>query len=43
LVLEMSPEQTIPLADRATALGYTEVRIRPDLTGRSRALIAQRL
>ncbi|HIG25901.1 MAG TPA: peptide chain release factor N(5)-glutamine methyltransferase [Acidimicrobiia bacterium] len=42
LVLEMSPEQTIPLADRATALGYTEVRIRPDLTGRSRALIAQR-
>ncbi|MEM9133382.1 MAG: peptide chain release factor N(5)-glutamine methyltransferase [Actinomycetota bacterium] len=40
LVLEMSPDQTDPMADEARRL-FHEVEIRPDLTERARAVVAR--
>jgi release factor glutamine methyltransferase len=42
LVLEMAPHQAGALRARATAAGYVDVRVRPDLTGRDRTLVATR-
>jgi release factor glutamine methyltransferase len=41
LVLELAPAQAPGLAAAATAAGADEVRVRPDLTGRERALVAR--
>jgi release factor glutamine methyltransferase len=41
LVLELAPAQAEGLAAAATAAGAAEVRVRPDLTGRERVLIAR--
>jgi release factor glutamine methyltransferase len=41
LVLELAPTQGTTLAVAATAAGAAEVRVRPDLTGRERVLIAR--
>ncbi len=42
LVLELAPHQAEVAADRARAAGFAEVHLRPDLTGRHRALVARR-
>jgi release factor glutamine methyltransferase len=42
IVLELAPWQAEPMADRAGAHGYVDVRIEPDLVGRDRVLIARR-
>jgi release factor glutamine methyltransferase len=41
LVLELAPTQATSLAVAATAAGADEVRVRPDLTGRARVLVAR--
>jgi release factor glutamine methyltransferase len=41
LVLELAPTQATSLAVAARAAGAAEVRVRPDLTGRERVLIAR--
>jgi release factor glutamine methyltransferase len=41
LVLELAPTQGTSLAAAAEAAGAAEVRVRPDLTGRERVLIAR--
>jgi release factor glutamine methyltransferase len=41
VVLELAPWQAEPMADRARARGYVDVRIEPDLAGRDRVLIAR--
>jgi release factor glutamine methyltransferase len=41
LVLELAPTQAEGLAAAATAAGAAEVRVRPDLTGRERVLVAR--
>jgi release factor glutamine methyltransferase len=41
LVLELAPTQATSLAAAATAAGADEVRVRPDLTGRERVLVAR--
>jgi release factor glutamine methyltransferase len=41
LVLELSPDQAAPMANRADDAGYVDVAVRHDLTGRHRALIAR--
>jgi release factor glutamine methyltransferase len=41
LVLELAPTQATALAAAATAAGADEVRVRPDLTGRERVLVAR--
>ena len=41
LVLELAPAQAPGLAAAASAAGAGEVRVRPDLTGRERVLIAR--
>jgi release factor glutamine methyltransferase len=42
LILELSPEQAVPMADHASSAGFVDVEVRPDLTGRPRALVARR-
>ena len=39
LVLEMSPDQTGPMADLARSVGYVDVVVHRDLAGRDRALV----
>jgi release factor glutamine methyltransferase len=41
LVLEMAPHQAGPLSERAAAIGYREVEVRADLSGRERVLVAR--
>jgi release factor glutamine methyltransferase len=41
VVLELAPAQATDLAAAATAAGAGEVRVRPDLTGRERVLVAR--
>jgi release factor glutamine methyltransferase len=41
LVLELAPPQATTLAVAAEAAGAAEVRVRPDLTGRDRVLVAR--
>ena len=41
VVLELAPTQGTTLAAAATAAGAAEVRVRPDLTGRERVLVAR--
>ena len=41
LVLEMAPDQTAAMADRARTVGYVDVGVHRDLTGRDRALVAR--
>ena len=41
LVLELAPHQADVVAGAARAAGFVEVEVRPDLTGRPRALIAR--
>ena len=41
LVLEMAPDQTAALAERARAAGFVEVCIHRDLAGRDRAVVAR--
>lgn len=41
LVLELAPHQADAVAGAARAAGFVEVEVRPDLTGRPRALIAR--
>jgi release factor glutamine methyltransferase len=40
LVLELAPHQAATMAARAERAGYLDVRVRPDLSGRRRALVA---
>ena len=42
LILELSPEQAVPMADHASSVGFVDVEVRPDLTGCPRALVARR-
>ncbi|MGZ6885046.1 MAG: peptide chain release factor N(5)-glutamine methyltransferase [Acidimicrobiia bacterium] len=42
LVLELAPHQSEHVAARARAAGFVDVSVRPDLTGRARALVARR-
>lgn len=42
VVVELAPSQAHAAAALATALGYREVRIEPDLSGRDRVLVARR-
>lgn len=42
LVVEMAPHQTGPMAERARRAGFTPVRVKQDLAGRDRAVIAHR-
>jgi release factor glutamine methyltransferase len=42
LVLELAPDQAGPLRASATALGYVDVAVHADLTGRDRVLVASR-
>jgi release factor glutamine methyltransferase len=42
LVLEMAPHQVRAVAERARLAGFTEMEVRPDLAGCSRALVARR-
>lgn len=42
LVLELSPEQAVSMSEHAASAGFVEVEVRPDLTGRGRALVARR-
>src|SRR5205823_9873221 len=39
LVLELAPDQAVPLRMAAEAAGYSDVAVRPDLTGRDRVLV----
>ncbi|HZB72899.1 MAG TPA: peptide chain release factor N(5)-glutamine methyltransferase [Acidimicrobiales bacterium] len=41
LVLELAPTQATSLAGAATSAGAAEVRVRPDLSGRERVLVAR--
>ncbi|MFM8236906.1 MAG: peptide chain release factor N(5)-glutamine methyltransferase [Actinomycetota bacterium] len=41
LVLELAPHQAATMADRARALGWAEVVVHEDLTGRARVLVAR--
>jgi len=41
LVLELAPHQAEEMADRARALGWVEIAVHPDLTGRARVLVAR--
>jgi release factor glutamine methyltransferase len=41
LVLELAPHQAGAVAARARAAGFAEVDVRPDLSGRDRALVAR--
>jgi release factor glutamine methyltransferase len=41
VVLELAPAQAASVATGATAAGAAEVRVRPDLTGRERVLVAR--
>jgi len=41
VVVELAPHQAEAAQDRARQLGYDEVRVEPDLAGRSRALVAR--
>jgi release factor glutamine methyltransferase len=41
LVCELAPHQSAESADRARAVGFADVSIRPDLTGRDRVLVAR--
>jgi methylase of polypeptide subunit release factors len=41
VVIELAPHQAAPAAALARALGYGDVRVEPDLTGRDRALVAR--
>jgi release factor glutamine methyltransferase len=41
VVLEMAPAQAEPLRAAARAIGYTDVDVRGDLTGRDRVLVAR--
>jgi len=40
-VLEMAPDQTAAMADRARTVGYVDVGVHRDLAGRDRALVAR--
>ena len=40
VVVELAPLQAGPAREWARQLGYDEVRVEPDLTGRPRALVA---
>jgi release factor glutamine methyltransferase len=40
LVLELAPHQATTMAARAQRAGYLDVRVRPDLSGRDRILVA---
>jgi release factor glutamine methyltransferase len=40
LVLELAPHQATTMAARAERAGYLDVRVRPDLSGRDRILVA---
>jgi release factor glutamine methyltransferase len=42
LVLELAPHQADPMAARARDAGFADVEVRPDLSGRPRALVARR-
>jgi release factor glutamine methyltransferase len=42
LVLEISPEQAASVGEMALGAGFDEVQVRPDLTGRDRALVARK-
>jgi release factor glutamine methyltransferase len=42
VVIELAPHQADAASERARQLGYDEVRVEPDLAGRSRALVARR-
>ncbi|MEP6626259.1 MAG: peptide chain release factor N(5)-glutamine methyltransferase [Acidimicrobiia bacterium] len=42
LVVELAPHQADAAAARALDVGFAEVLLRPDLTGRARALVARR-
>jgi len=41
LVLELAPDQAASIAEKARSAGLVQVEIRPDLTGRPRALVAR--
>lgn len=41
VVVELAPDQAAAATTRATALGYREVRVEPDLTGRPRCVVAR--
>jgi release factor glutamine methyltransferase len=41
VVVELAPHQAEAMAGHARALGYREVRVEPDLAGRSRVLVAR--
>ncbi|MDQ3944243.1 MAG: peptide chain release factor N(5)-glutamine methyltransferase [Actinomycetota bacterium] len=41
VVLEMAPHHATPLSERAAAIGYRQVEVRADLTGRDRVLVAR--
>jgi release factor glutamine methyltransferase len=41
VVVELAPQQAAAAAARATALGYGDVRVEPDLTGRPRCVVAR--
>ena len=42
LVCELAPHQAGTVAELARAVGFADVEVRADLTGRERALIARR-
>jgi release factor glutamine methyltransferase len=41
VVVELAPDQAAAATTRATDLGYREVRVEPDLTGRHRCVVAR--
>ena len=43
LVCELAPHQAEAMAAHATAQGFADVSVRPDLTGRDRVLVARLL
>jgi release factor glutamine methyltransferase len=42
LVLELAPHQAAAIADRARSVGFVDVEVLADLTGRDRAVLARR-
>jgi release factor glutamine methyltransferase len=41
LVIELAPHQAADASERARVVGFTDVSVRPDLTGRDRVLVAR--
>lgn len=41
MVVELAPHQAVPAGEMARRAGFSDVEVRPDLTGRPRALVAR--